>query len=581
MTPINEIMIIGDGMSDSVLNEFANREGVLCIGDGKSSVTLELINEKLQEVIFADNLRIDIDAHGWRNEQKQHSMALESGFTTFSTEDFLKGMKNLLTKQSGKQDLAAEWHLWSCYGGSSNKVAHILGKNNSLITHVDSKNDSITDLMNYTADKSIKNYLENFEKDSYTRWTQEQKYSFETSTFNFNPTSDKEDAIHLKTARILKPEILEDILKKFKHTNDLTVIFTDFIAEDIRKIESSEEFKKLGYFKNNFKESDETKIELSSEEAKNLALGMAIYLCNKIKNQYIDILKQYLRDIKQHGVDLDNSDVFGFTLLISAAEKGDTEVVNVLLEAGVDIDKADSRKVYTPLIVAAEKGNKEVVEVLLAAGADVDKASDSQGCTPLIFAANEGHIEIVNVLLEAGADVDKAVDVDKAIIPLGYTPLLVAAHEGYTEVVKVLLEAGADVNKGDAQNTTPLCIAAQMGHIEVVAELLKYGANTDLKGIEYLKNANIDMDTPAKDGSTLLLRAIDQTGIVEALLEAGADSSKALKDGTTPLQAAMSTKNKDIIKLITKSVLKDQSITNTPTVVPSTPSKSNSKAMGI
>ncbi|XVN44560.1 MAG: hypothetical protein RCG16_04200 [Rickettsia hoogstraalii] len=301
--------------------EFANKEGVLCIGDRESDVTLDLINKKLQGITLADNFRIDIDAHGKRDEQKQQ---MESS-SIVKTEDFLKELKNTLVKHSGKKELRGEWHLWSCYGGSANKAAHILGKNNSLITHVDSKNSSFLMLGGYIIKKSLENYLENPKKDSYARWVEEQKYAFQTSTFNFNPTSDKKDAIHLKNARTLKPEILKDIVKRFKAINDLTVVFTDFIAEDIRKIENSREFKKVkdqGYFKSNFKGSDEVRIEVSDEEAKSLALGMTVYLCNKIENQDIDILKQYLLNIKQHGVDLNNSDIFGVTLLTSAAEQG-------------------------------------------------------------------------------------------------------------------------------------------------------------------------------------------------------------------------------------------------------------------
>ncbi|WP_341790091.1 hypothetical protein [Rickettsia endosymbiont of Polydrusus tereticollis] len=188
-----------------MLNEFANREEVLCIGDGKSDVTLELINEKLQEVTFADNLRIDINAHGDRDDQKQQHIHLELSYL-IKTEDFLEQFKNLLLKHSGKQELTGEWHLWSCFGGSANKAAHILGKGNTLITNVNSKSTAASGLENYTIKKSLENYLKNPEKDIYTRWVEERKYSFQSSTFNFNPTSDPKDTIHLKTARTLKPE---------------------------------------------------------------------------------------------------------------------------------------------------------------------------------------------------------------------------------------------------------------------------------------------------------------------------------------------------------------------------------------
>jgi len=431
-TPINEIMIIGNDLPiDSELKELSSREGVLCIGDGASDVTLELIKEKLQDVTLADNVRIDINAHGGRNEQKQHRIF------GVKAEGFLEDLKDILVQHSGKQELVAEWHLWSCYGGSSNKAAHILGKGNTLVTHVNSKNTSLEALENYTNKKSLENYLENPNKDIYTRWVEEQKYSFQTSTFNFNPTSDPKDTIHLKTARTLKPETLKDVVKKFKHTNDLTVVFTDFIAEDIRKIENNREFKKakeLRYFKSNFKESDETKIELSDEEAKNLALGIAIYLSNNnIKNP--DLFKEYIPVIQRNEVDL-NSIVLGVTPLYIATHKGHIEIVETLLEHGAEVDKTDKDKGITPLWIAAQEGHIEIVGTLLEHGAEVDKTDKDKGITPLWIAAQEGHIEIVGTLLEHGAKVDKT-DEYKCI-----APLWTAAQNGHVEVVEKLLEKG-------------------------------------------------------------------------------------------------------------------------------------------
>ncbi|MGX6960516.1 MAG: ankyrin repeat domain-containing protein [Rickettsia endosymbiont of Pentastiridius leporinus] len=459
-TLIDEIIIIGNNLSNSGLNEFVNREGVLCIGDGKSDVTLDLINEKLQGVTFADNLRIDIEAHGGRTEQKQHRIF------GVKTEDFLRDLKDTLVQHLGKQDLAVEWHLWSCYGGSSNKAAYVLGKNNSLITHIDSKNMEFVDLARYTINRSLENYLANPQKDIYTRWIEEQKYAFQPSTFNFNPTSNKHDSIHLKNSRTLKPEILKDIIKKFKSINDLTTVFTDFIAEDIRQIENSKEFKKtkeLGYFKSNFKDSDEVKIEVSDKEAKNLALGIAIYLSGTIKNQNLDIFEEYISTIQKSGVDLVDSKQFNLNPLLIAALQGQQRVVEILLNHGVDVNMSDKTG-KTPLFFATKNGHNEVVKTLLEHGANVDMLNKA-GVTPLFFAAQNGHNEVVKTLLEHRANVDM---LNKA----GVTPLFFAAQNGHNEVVKTLLEHGANVDMLNKAGVTPLFFAAQNGHDEVVKILL-------------------------------------------------------------------------------------------------------------
>jgi hypothetical protein len=59
----------------------------------------------------------------------------------------------------------------------------------------------------------------------------------------------------------------------------------------------------------------------------------------------------------------------------------------------------------TALIYAANKGHIKIVELLLNAGADVNSQTDI-GSTALIGAASDGHIETVQLLINAGANPD-------------------------------------------------------------------------------------------------------------------------------------------------------------------------------
>lgn len=79
---------------------------------------------------------------------------------------------------------------------------------------------------------------------------------------------------------------------------------------------------------------------------------------------------------------------------------------------------ASARGGWTPLHVAAERGNTEVVKLLLEAKADIDP-KDDDGKTPLHWAVHSGRSEAVKVLIEAGADIN-ARDND------GNTPLDIA-----------------------------------------------------------------------------------------------------------------------------------------------------------
>ena len=75
----------------------------------------------------------------------------------------------------------------------------------------------------------------------------------------------------------------------------------------------------------------------------------------------------------------------------------------------------------TALMVAADKGEAQLLEVLIQAGADVNREQDTEyknsrfmqtekrqmiGCTALMYAAKSGNAQCVQLLLNAGADVN-------------------------------------------------------------------------------------------------------------------------------------------------------------------------------
>jgi cytohesin len=64
-----------------------------------------------------------------------------------------------------------------------------------------------------------------------------------------------------------------------------------------------------------------------------------------------------------------------------------------------------------------------VVQALISAGSDVNKANNNDGWTPIWWASFNGHLEVVQALIAAGADVNKA-DND------GSTPISWATFSG-------------------------------------------------------------------------------------------------------------------------------------------------------
>lgn len=83
-----------------------------------------------------------------------------------------------------------------------------------------------------------------------------------------------------------------------------------------------------------------------------------------------------------------------------AANNSNVEMVERLIEQGVDVSCADSKK-RTALHFAASKGDIPTVRVLLSHGANPD-LQDVNGNTPLHLAACASHIKVVTILAEHG-----------------------------------------------------------------------------------------------------------------------------------------------------------------------------------
>ena len=86
-----------------------------------------------------------------------------------------------------------------------------------------------------------------------------------------------------------------------------------------------------------------------------------------------------------------------------SAKKGDIESIKQHIAYGTDLDSKGSRRNETALIIAACQGHYEIVEVLINAGADLDAKND-EDVTAQFCAVFFGRTEIVQLLSDSGAD---------------------------------------------------------------------------------------------------------------------------------------------------------------------------------
>ena len=257
--------------------------------------------------------------------------------------------------------------------------------------------------------------------------------------------------------------------------------------------------------------------------------------------------------------------------LLYAAEKGDKNLLSLLVTAGANINHADKYG-CTPLYQAASNAHADCVKLLLTVpGVDVNKANND-GCTPLFWAANKSLSECVKLLIAAGADATKAnkygttpfnatqskiikkqlltkqtAQAELRLLEISEDKydktLLNAAKEGNTELINLLIAAGADVNKVHGWwifSDTPLTGAAVNGKAESIKCLLQA--------------PGIDVHKMDKTGSTALYWAAyhGYTECVKILLSH--PNIDVNKIGAVTLRVA---KNKEIKQLLREAGVKE------------------------
>ncbi|MEW6677407.1 MAG: ankyrin repeat domain-containing protein [Pseudomonadota bacterium] len=176
-----------------------------------------------------------------------------------------------------------------------------------------------------------------------------------------------------------------------------------------------------------------------------------------------------LESLLQEGINPNGRrDLWGKTALVEAVDRGDVEMVRLLLDAGADPDLKAAG--YTPLGRAAMQGHSRIARMLLEAGADPDLKSND-GNTPLAAAAAMNRVTVIRVLM--------AHQPDYTLHNLeGRTALSVAALEGFEEAVRAMLEGGIDVNVQDRNKSTALDATSESDNKRIQQLLVDYGATT-------------------------------------------------------------------------------------------------------
>lgn len=191
----------------------------------------------------------------------------------------------------------------------------------------------------------------------------------------------------------------------------------------------------------------------------------------------------------------------GRTPLLYSADRGDSRITKILLEAGADVTAVSDGGV-TALHISAKRGHLPVTTLLIKAGADLE-ASDIDGYTPLLLASQLGNHGVVDALVEAGASVDHP-------LPDGATPMYLAAEAGQFGVVRVLLRFNADPQLSIPENGFgPLVVATAKGNTDIVHELL---SSTNLDGCVGSTHGALALHLAAQNGYVSIMEMLYKAG---------------------------------------------------------------------
>ncbi|WP_152404189.1 ankyrin repeat domain-containing protein [Paenibacillus cellulositrophicus] len=180
-----------------------------------------------------------------------------------------------------------------------------------------------------------------------------------------------------------------------------------------------------------------------------------------------------VQNLLQDGIDINAQDERGRTAVMAATYNHQTEMVRLLISKGADINIRD-HLLNNVFLYAGAEGMLDIVQLAIEADADT-KLTNRYGGTALIPASERGHVEVVRELLTR-TDIDV-----NHINRLHWTALLEAVilgngGEKHQQIVRLLVDHGADREIADAEGITPLQHAQSKGYHEIAAILERAGS---------------------------------------------------------------------------------------------------------
>jgi len=161
-------------------------------------------------------------------------------------------------------------------------------------------------------------------------------------------------------------------------------------------------------------------------------------------------------------------------LVAQAIGSNQLEVVKLLYERGLHLNRATRGFQEPPLVLALQNKNEEIVKYLLAHGANPNRTGENH--RSILFQFCQTDIDPKWIQLMLGHDADLETEIHGIETVFGC-----AAAAENIPLMELFLSKGLDPNWQNYYGETPLIIAARLGKVKSAQWLLDHGANSKVE----------------------------------------------------------------------------------------------------
>ncbi|URE11903.1 Ankyrin repeat [Musa troglodytarum] len=225
---------------------------------------------------------------------------------------------------------------------------------------------------------------------------------------------------------------------------------------------------------------------------------------------HLSVVAELLRYSDKENISRKNRS--GFDAFHVAVKEGHRDIVQLLLGHDPTLGKTFGPSNVTPLISAAARGHTEVIKQLLAQNFSMVEVAKRNGKNALHFAARLGHVEAVKALLDKDPQLARRTDVK------GQTALHMAAKGTNHDVIKALVDSDpAIVMLPDKNGNTALHVATRKKRAEIV-NLLLLLPDTHVNALtrDHRTAYDIAEELPLSEESSYIRECLSRDGALRA-----------------------------------------------------------------